>query len=63
MASDTMSLTIESASAMQQTAIGEKIAIAVMREQLANQREMGAALVDLIEVSGGAGGGKIDLFA
>ncbi len=58
-----MDVTAESITAMQQAAIGEKIAIAVMHQQIVTQKQIGEGLVQLIEAAGSVGGGRVSVYA
>ena len=59
-----MSVTVESASAMQQAMTAQRVAIAAMRQVLAHERATGEALVQLIDAAGAAGGGgHVDVYA
>ena len=56
-----MDVTAESISAMQQAAIAERIAIAVMHQQIVTQKQIGEGLVQLIEAAGS--GSRVSVYA
>jgi hypothetical protein len=61
---DIANVTVESISAAQQAAISQRIAYAVMRQQIDNQKQIGEAMVQLIEAATSQnGGGRVDVHA